>query len=490
MHKLSKSTYLRGMQCIKSLYFNKFHPELKDEIGDAQQAIFDKGHLIGEYAWKLFPGGRDASEGEPFEVEKSLQRTQELIEEGQEVIYEAAFEFEGVLCYMDILLKDGAGWKAYEVKGSTNIKNYHIDDTALQYYVITHSGIDLKDISVVCLNNRYVRQGEIEAEKLFKIESVLEKIGKKQKEVAENIQRFKDVLSSGSVPDMDIGPYCSDPYACDFRGHCWKHIPENTVFDINKLAGKKKFELYRQGILTFEDINREKVPLNPNQHMQVDASLKGTITKNKTALLEFLNKLNYPLYFLDFETFQPAVPLYDQSRPYQQIPFQYSLHVQMAPGAEVRHYEFLADGDADPRIPFIQQLIKDLKEEGDIVVYNQAFENGRLKEIARDFPEFAEEIKKISPRIVDLMKPFRSKHYYLPQMQGSYSIKKVLPALVPGLNYDELEISEGGAASRGFEGLMYAKDPVEKEKLRNNLLEYCKLDTLAMVRILEILTMI
>ncbi|MDZ7742212.1 MAG: hypothetical protein U5Q03_10775 [Bacteroidota bacterium] len=167
MYNLSKSTYLRGTQCTKSLYLNKYHPELKDLISDAQQAIFDKGHLIGQYAWELFPGGIDASNGEPFEVERSILKTQELIQKGQKVIYEAAFKYDGVLCYMDILVKDDEGWKAYEVKGSTNLKNYHIDDTSLQYYVITHSDLPLLDISVVCLNNQYIRQGEIEAEKLL-----------------------------------------------------------------------------------------------------------------------------------------------------------------------------------------------------------------------------------------------------------------------------------------------------------------------------------
>ncbi len=484
-HILSKSTYLRGTQCTKSLYLNKHHPELKDPISDAQQAIFDKGHLIGQYARELFTGGVDASEGEPFEVERSINKTQELIHAGQQVIYEAAFEYDGVLCYMDILVKDNEGWKAYEVKGSTNLKNYHIDDTSLQYYVITHAGLPLEDISIVCLNNAYVRQGEIEPEKLFKVESVLEKVKKKQNEVEANIAVFRQVLESPDVPAVDIGPYCTDPYPCDFKGHCWKDIPENTVFNIHRLAGKKKFEFYDQGIISFEDLVKEKVSLNPQQWMQVEAGLNGTITQNKTALKSFCDRLSYPLYFMDFETFQPSIPLYDNSRPYQQIPFQYSMHLQKQPGGEVLHAEFLADGKGDPRKDFIESLIGDTGDDGDILVYNQTFEIRILRELAMDFPEYKDPMEKIINRIVDLMKPFQQKQYYTADMQGSYSIKKVLPALVPELKYDDLEISEGGSASRGFEELKELEDGQEKETLRENLLEYCKLDTWAMVKILE-----
>ncbi|MDZ7740211.1 MAG: DUF2779 domain-containing protein [Bacteroidota bacterium] len=432
----------------------------------------------------MFPGGIDASDGEPFEVERSVLKTQELIRNGQKVIYEAAFKYDGVLCYMDILVKDD-GWKAYEVKGSTNLKNYHIDDASLQYYVITHSGLQLEDISIACLNNKYVRQGKIEPEQLFKIESVLEKVKKKQREVEANIAVFRKMLKSPEIPAIDIGPYCSDPYDCDFKGHCWKHIPENTVFDISRLSGKKKFAFYNSGILSFEDLVKAKASLNPQQWMQIEASMNGTITQDKKALKSFCDQLSYPLYFMDFETFQPAVPLYDNSRPYQQIPFQYSMHLQKQPGGEIEHAEFLSDGEGDPREAFIESLIFDAGDQGAILVYNQTFEVRILNELARDFPVYKDPIEKIKPRIVDLMRPFRQKHYYSPDMHGSYSIKKVLPALVPELKYDDLEISEGGAASRGFEELKALEEGAEKEELRQNLLEYCKMDTWAMVKILE-----
>ncbi|MCF8236473.1 MAG: DUF2779 domain-containing protein [Bacteroidales bacterium] len=402
MYQLSKSSYLKGVQCPKALYLDRFHAELKDPLPEPRQALFDKGRLIGHYAQQLFPGGKDASEGETFEVDKAIMNIRKLIQAGEKVIFEAAFEYDEVICLMDVLVQEDDGWKAYEVKGSTNLKNYHLEDTALKYYVITGSGLKLKDISVVTLNNQYVRQGEIEPGKLFKTESVLEKILKKQKQVAENIERLKAVLLSGAIPLKDIGPWCSDPYECDFRGHCWKHIPENSVFDIGHLSGRRKFELYEQGIVSFEDIPGDH-PLSAKQRMQIEAAVNKTISRDAGAIREFLQGLQYPLYFLDFESFQPPIPLYDGSRPYQQIPFQYSLHVIRKEGQPAEHYEFLADGASDPRPAFAESLISRLEESGSIVVYNQSFENSILKKLAADFPEYREPVSKLFKRVIDLM---------------------------------------------------------------------------------------
>lgn len=484
MYEFSKSTYLRGVKCVKCLYLYKFHRELMDEITEEKQAIFDKGKLAGNYAWKLFPGGIDASNGEPFEVAKALQKTKELISSGCKTIYEAAFIFDGVLCYMDVLHRDSEGWKAIEVKGSTKLKDYYLDDTAVQYFVITKSGLELADISVAYIYNKYVKQGEIEPEKLFKIESVFDTAKEKQEEVAANIENFKEIISQNEIPETDIGIYCLKPFVCDFYGHCWKHIPENSVFNIENLYKSRKFDLYYNGIVDFEDIPTD-YPLSVTQKLQVESHLNGKVTIEKEQLQKFLSKLKYPLYFLDFESFQPVVPLYDQSRPYQQIPFQYSLHIQKTSGDDYQHIEFLQDGLYDPRIKFIESLIENVNDSGSIVVFNKTFEKMILNHIASDFPQYSGEIEKIKLRIVDLMEPFKSKHYYTPEMKGSYSIKKVLPALVPELGYDDLEISDGTAAGRAFETLIQLEESPEKSDLRKNLLEYCKMDTWAMVKILK-----
>ncbi|MFC1731456.1 DUF2779 domain-containing protein, partial [candidate division KSB1 bacterium] len=314
---LSKSKYLRGWQCHKSLYLDKQHPELRDEISEGQEAVFAKGHQVGYYAQQLFPGGVVVGMGDFKNIRASVALTQELIHQNTPVIYESAFEFDGNINYMDILVKSENGWKAYEVKGSTQLKEYYLQDIAFQFYVITHSGLELEDIYLVHINNEYIRQGELDIQKLFTIISVKDQVIAMQDEIRDRINKLKQMLSQ-SIPAIDIGPYCEDPYPCDFYGHCWKHIPEYSVFDIGNLWTSKKFDLYYKGIVELKDIP-EDTPLNDNQWMQVECEINGESIIDKAKLREFKKQFQYPLYFLDFETFQPAIPLYDNSKPYQQI---------------------------------------------------------------------------------------------------------------------------------------------------------------------------
>ncbi len=387
-HILSKSTFMRGSQCTKSLYLHKNQPELKDEISEQQEATFDRGTSVGELARKIFPGGIDASPESSYEYQKSVAVTQELINSGECIIYEAAFQFEGVLAAIDILVKEGNEWRAYEVKSTTRVKETHIQDAALQYYVITNAGILLSDISIVHLNNQYIRIGELDLRQLFIVESILEEVNDNQDFVADKILELKAVINMREEPIVEIGEHCHAPYSCDFEGHCWRHIPQPSVFDISRLRAKKQFDLYNQGIIRFEDIT-EDVPLNFNQRLQVSSHLNKTEYLDRSGIGEFLSGLSYPLYFLDFETFNPAIPLYDHNRPYQQIPFQYSIHHKENRDGELRHDEFLALPTSDPRLAFIERLITHTEGLGDILTYNQNFEKTRLKELARDFPEYA-----------------------------------------------------------------------------------------------------
>ena len=402
------------------------------------------------------------------------------------VIYEAAFLFDGVLVIADIMVRRGGRWKIYEVKSSTALKDVYIPDAAVQYYVISNSGLDIADVSIIYINNQYTRQGELEADKLFTIESVKDQVIEMQASVKDNIKSFKKLLAQKNIPQMDIGPQCSNPYACSFTGYCWKDIPQNSVFSIAGMTSKKKFALYNDGIVTLEDIP-DDAPLNDSQWLQVESYKNRTFHIDKKAVADFIKSLSYPLYFLDFETFNPAVPLFNNSRPYQQITFQYSLHYKETPISDPLHFEFLADASGDPRIPFIEKLLKDIGKKGDIVVYNKPFESTRLKELARDFPVYADRIEAVLLRIKDLMIPFRQKQYYTPEMNGSYSIKAVLPALVPEMSYSTLEIGEGGTASRAFESLYFENDGTRKNEIRRHLLEYCGTDTLAMVKIYQVL---
>ncbi len=439
-HLLSKSTFMYGCQCPKRLYLHKFKPDLRNPEDEQQEFIFATGTDVGILARELFPNGISAEPPNPFSYHISVEKTARFIANGHQVIYEASFNFESVLCAIDILVNKNGLWYAFEVKGSNRVKDTHIMDASLQHFVITHAGLPLEDFSIVHLDNQYVRKGALNVNKLFTSESVLEQIIENKEFIGQKINQLKTLLEEKKEPLIETGPHCFSPYQCDFTNHC-KSVIENEISSREK------------------NIDHESIK-------------------------EFLNDWEFPLYFLDFETVMPAVPEFDFSRPYQQIPFQFSLHVQKSKNANPEHFEFLGDGLNDPREELIKNLLKIIEKKGSIVVWNKSFENSRLHELARDFPEYSKEIYSLADRLVDLMIPFRNKWYYLPGFNESYSIKKILPVLVPDLNYDALEIQEGGMASLIYAGL---KNQTEEkmEYQRKKLLEYCKLDTLAMVKILN-----
>lgn len=483
-HILSKSTFMSGMQCEKKLFLGKYHRNLRDEISAAQQAIFTQGTNVGELACQLFPGGVDCTPESYFDFQKAVVKTQECIDAGEKIIYEAAFQFDGVLAVIDMIVKTEDGWSAYEVKSSTSISDTHRMDGTLQYYVITNSRIPLIDISIVYINNKYIKKGEINVHELFAIESIKEDVLKRLPSIQVNINRFKKMLSDRIEPNIEIGSHCSNPYNCDFRGHCWSHVPKYSVFDLKNARGAD-WELYDKGFHTTKEIP-EDYPIKERHKIQVLGDKTGETNMNKENIKTFLEQLSYPLYHLDFETFGSAVPVYNNSRPYQQLVFQYSLHKQENKGGEYKHFEFIAEtNNGDPRIDLIIQMINDCGENGDILVYNIGFERGKIQALAKQFAEYAEPLLNIVERLKDLMIPFQQKWYYTPEMRGSYSIKKVLPALVPELSYKDLEINEGNAASNTFSQMAQGKFIGDIDKTRNDLLEYCKMDTWAMVKILQ-----
>ena len=484
-YKLSKSTFIRGLQCEKSLYLYKHHYKLKDPIPVSLQTVFDQGNKVGILAQGLFPGGVDASPENYFKIAEAAVKTKDLIANGNLTIYEATFIHNEVLAALDILVKEKSGWVAYEVKSSTKISPTYIKDAAIQYHTIVNSGIDLKDIFIVHISNQYTRNGDLNIHELFSIESVKDQVLEYIPRIHNEVNRLKSVIQRDSIPDIKIGSHCTDPYDCDFIGTCWKDVPEYSVFNIQRLSQKRKFELYNKGVTTLNQIDLEKEFLNSNQVLQIKSEVEGEAFIDENQIKGFIDHLNYPLYFLDFETFGPAIPVYNNSRPYQQLVFQYSLHIQDSEDSELTHEEYLADPKSDPRVNFIKQLIKNCGSSGDIIVYNIGFERGKLEDLANVFPEYSDELNGIIHRLKDLMIPFQKKWYYTPGMKGSYSIKKVLPALVPDMSYDDLEIKEGGTASNTFLSMVNGSFAGDEKHVRKQLLEYCKLDTLAMVKILD-----
>ncbi len=476
---LSKSQFTRGLQCHKSLWLLKNRRDLQQKPDANLQARFDAGTRVGILAQQLFSGGAVLK----YEngISKNIQKTQELITSGTETIYEATFRHDNVLAMVDILRKGENGWEMYEVKSSTGTKDIFINDTAIQYHVVKGTGLDINRVFLVHLNNQYTRMGELDLQELFAVDDVTEQTQSRQAEIPQKLSDMRQSLRDGE-PSIDIGPYCTDPYECDFRPYCWQDIPEYSIFDIANLRSNRKFALYYGGVLHLQDIPAD-FSLSDNMKAQVEAELTGKKFINNRNISEFLSKISEPIGFLDFETFMEPVPSFDYQRPYQQTPFQYSLHIFK--NEKLAHHEFIGEPGIDPRPAFIEKLLEDTSSCRTILVYNQAFEVARLQEIAKNFPEFAEEIESIIARIVDLMAPFRNKDYYVREMRGSHSIKHVLPALVPELSYDNLAIADGEMAMLAYAGLSKIADEDEKEEISQNLLEYCKLDTLGMVRIWE-----
>ena len=477
---------MRGLQCQKSLYLYKNFFSMRDAVSGRQQAIFDRGTNVGLLARKLFPGGVDVSPSSPLKYRESVERTQQEISKGTQVIYEAAFQFDQVLAAIDILVKENGVWNAYEVKSSARISSAYMLDASLQYHIINNSGITLNDILIVHINNQYVKNGPIELEKLFaKVSVRAEAIGNAGM-VNEKINLSKKMLTGNTVPDIKIGEHCFYPYPCDFSGTCWKEIPENSVFEISGLNRKGQFELHDQGIIRMEEIPADH-PVREKANTQIECQVNNRVYIEKSGLKKFIGTLNYPLYFLDFETFMPAVPVYDGTHAFQHIPFQYSLHRIDREGGEFFHSEFLGEADKDTRHNLIEKLLKETVGKGSIIVFNASFERMVLNDLKKLFPELGPLIEERVSRIKDLMVPFLERMYLHPKMHGSNSIKNVLPALVPDLNYEKLKIGDGTVAMASFENLLTETDIYKIAETRDALLEYCRMDTLAMVKILEVL---
>jgi len=469
---LSKSLYIRGLQCEKSLWLKKKKPEVLQAPDDGAQAVFDTGTSVGELACELFSGGERIEYTGNFSSQ--MAKTKELMGRGTKVIYEATFCFDGILVMVDILRIDKDGLIINEVKSSTSVKEVYIDDASIQYYVISSLGYKVSAINIIHIDNSYVRGEKLELEKFFYAEDVTEQVKQKQADIPQIISKFDEILSKDVEPDIDIGPHCSDPYNCDAWEYCWRKqrgIPEYSVFDISRLRSDKKFELYKNGVVKFEDI-KELDKFNASQQIQIRSELSGEQIIDKEAIKEFLDTLSYPLYHLDFETFQQAVPEFIGLSPYEQIPFQFSIHKDDGRG-NLEHFEFLAEVGADPRYELALNLIKFIPQDACVLAYNMSFEKKVIRRLAEIYPQISNELMAIHDNIKDLMVPFAIKSYYHPKMQGSYSIKYVLPALVPEFEsaYKDLNlIHHGGEAMQAY---------------KKALLAYCKLDTLAMVKVLE-----
>lgn len=482
---LSKSSLMRGQQCGKSLYLHVHHPELRSRPSETQHMMFEKGQQVGKLARNLFPNGRDVSPPQSFQYALGLRMTEEAVaKKVPSVLYEAAFVHEEVYIAADILYWENGGWHVVEVKSSTSVSDNHVQDAAIQYHVMKGRGLDIHSFSLLTIRSDYTRKGALDLGRLFRRTDITRRVEALQEEVAQRIVRAKSLLREAFPPKVDIGAHCQNPYECDFKAWCWQHIPAYSVFDINGLAGPERFDLYQQGYVTLDQIPAD-YPLHTRQRQQVEVERTGLPLIQEGPIRKFVQGLAGPLYFLDFESFQPAVPPFDHCRPYQQIPFQYSLHYWDRE-QEPEHSDYLALPGQDPRRALAQQLVQDTQRPGLVIVFNMAYERDRIGEMAALYPDLRQDLLRLLDRLRDLMQPFSQRWYVHPLMRGSNSIKRVLPALVPRLSYEGLEIGEGSQATARYERIWQGEDP-EPQRTMQALREYCQLDTLAMVEILKVL---
>lgn len=476
---ISDVLLLKGFQCKKRYWLEQHRPELKAaDLSGAGWKAMVKQEVEAE-AQKLFGDGLRIEGRTPKAAAKA---TKKAIEKGTAAILDAVFIHDDVVTRVDAMVREGEGYALFEIKSSAGIKDVYFTEAAIKWAVVTLCKIPLSRSYILHINNKYLRQGELLPAELFVKKNITQVVRRRQESV---LKTMDDLLSiKKDKPQVHIGAWCNDPYECDFRGHCWRDIPTPSVFDLHKLPGKKKFELYRRGIVRFEEIGTE-VELSPAQRHQVEAELEGRDFIERGALSGFLTTIRYPVYFLDFETYQQAVPRFDELRPYEQIPFQFSLHLIQKPGEEPTHVEFLAEAGSDPRRALAERLAEVMGDKGTILAYNQAFEKGVIRKLAEWFPDLAHSLDAMQGRFVDLMYPFEKGLYYTRRMNGRHSIKTVLPALVPELSYNGMAIGHGGEAMTAYATLHLVSDEAQRRVIRKSLLEYCKLDTLAMVRIWE-----
>jgi hypothetical protein len=362
--KISKSRYTAGLQCEKRLWLEVHRRDLMDEVEPSQQAIFDQGHEIGVLAQSLYPGGLLIAE-DHLHMDDAIRATEKAVKRGIQTIYEAGAEHAGARARADIMVRVANGsWDMIEVKGSSQVKDTYLDDLAIQRFIFEGAGYPMRKSCLCHLNTRYVRKGELEVERLFTVEDVTPMVKKRMADIAGRLRVFFKVLGEKKEPIQGIGGRCSDPYACPFIGYCWKDIPERSVFELS-MGKSKGEELFGSGVVLLKDIPPSVRLTQPQRH-QVDAVKTGKPHWDLEGVSDFLDRIEYPLAYLDFEAFNPAIPPYDGTRPFQKIPFQFSIHLQKKPGGPLEHSEFLADGVGDPRPELTRRLIEDLGTKGTI----------------------------------------------------------------------------------------------------------------------------
>jgi hypothetical protein len=481
--RLSKSRFLAGCQCPLRLWHQCYNPQLASEASPAQQAMFDAGHEVGALATRVFPGGRLIEEDYLHHREAVEASIDAISDRSIPCVFEAAFVYDDVRVRADILERRGDGrWNLIEVKSSTSVKGVYVPDVAVQYYVLRGAGLEIASARIMHINKGYIYDGEeLDVKGLFFFSELTDQVVSGQEEVSRRLGDLKKILRAPEPPKVSPSRFCTSPYVCEFWEHCTRNMPEFWVLQLNGITKEELDSLESLGVRDIRAIP-SSFPLDRIQDRIRSCVIKGEEYLSPDLGRE-LRDVAYPVHFLDFETAAPAIPRYPNTRPYHTIPFQWSDHVLHRDGA-LEHREYLSDEDIDPREEFARSLVQGLGEEGSIFSYT-FYEKRIIEELAEHIPGLSSRLRAALGRFKDLHSLIKSSFYH-PRFYGSFSLKSVLPALVPDMKYEDLAIHEGNQASLEYLKMIdVSTPPMEKQRIREALRRYCGQDTFAMVKIRE-----
>lgn len=472
---------MKAEQCLKHFYLYRNHPNLRDKISKEKQFIFQRGTDVGVFAQQLFPGGIDVTKEEKWNQLQFAAKTKELIAHGVETIYEATFIHNELLVMVDILTKQDGKWIAYEVKSSLKITETYVKDACFQYFVIKNCLPDLVDFNLLTMNTNYVLDGTLNIQQLFKTTSILKDAIKNQSYFTFKTQIAQETLEKGKIPNIPVGTHCFQPYDCDFLGLCWKGInDENSIFYLGKQSKQQLFDYYNAGIKTIDAVDSQH--LKKEIMVQVEAVKTKQEQFSKQEVQTFLSSIKLSYCSLDIEVWMAALPFYQGTKPFQQIPFLFSMIYQE--NNEWKRYSYFKPIESDSRLDFLQAILSTTEKFETVLMYDKSLEENVLNQLAVAFPEYKIRIDLLKSKIVDLAEIIQTGNYYHPAMKGNFSLKSLAPIIHSEYNFDALDIQSGISAMYIYESLLNVSNEIEREAIKSQLVEYCEMDAMVTYQLL------
>lgn len=476
---LSKSSYLKGLQCPKALYLYKHYYHLKDPVSAEQQAIFNRGHEVGKLAQQLFPGGIDVSPISPKFYKQAIQKTTTLINSGQNIIYEAGLVGLNTLVYCDILVKNNETFDLYEVKSSLKLSKTYYQDIAIQFSVAKAAGLNINKAYLININSNYILEDSLDLAKLFTITECTDYCKEQEEDIKEKISALIKMLQQTQIPKIEIGSHCNSPYPCDFKGTCWKSVQKDSILYLNGIDSEVLQNMQLKGINRISEIE-DFSNLKDHLKIQIKARQTSKAYIDSEKIKEFINDLHFPLTFFDIESAMPAVPKYKGTHPFHLLPGIFS-SITLYNKEFKSEYVWIHETADDPRENFITAFLKAIPNEGDLLVYDIISEKNILKKLISDFPTYREELENVMKRMKDIAKPFSEKWYYHPEFNGGYSLKSVCKHVLNSDLFANLKIKNGIIAMHSYEKLPYETDLFERAQILEDLKEYSLADVKALI---------